>query len=360
METTNLLTLQIHKLTQDQYDRAVESGRIDENALYLTPEEVIQSNYEQNNSLEADYIKNRPFYSLDNILEWNGAPEGLDIIDGNDSGFWVKVSNNILTYEDFINGGSVTKSNSENAIITTTEFNQSDLIISDDKILGDGFYIDTNGIYFFLGYNENHTSSLTIKTIKQLDKKYVPNIDWGTKVDNRPFDTMDTLKKMMVDFMYPVGHILMTTNSANPSTYLEGTTWEEWGSGRVPVGVNTNDESFKNVEQEGGEKTHTLTTDEMAKHKHSIPSLSGTTSETGAHTHVSFKFTRDGLATGSDAPRLYGYGASNGDDPSVTSSDGKHSHTVTTDTSSSENSGSGKAHNNLQPYITCYMWKRTK
>jgi hypothetical protein len=37
--TDNLSTLRIHKLTQEQYDRELESGNIDENALYLTPDE---------------------------------------------------------------------------------------------------------------------------------------------------------------------------------------------------------------------------------------------------------------------------------------------------------------------------------
>lgn len=46
MKTTNLSTLTIHKLTQAQYDREVANGTIDENALYLTPdEEVDLSNY---------------------------------------------------------------------------------------------------------------------------------------------------------------------------------------------------------------------------------------------------------------------------------------------------------------------------
>jgi hypothetical protein len=41
MITENLSTLKIHKLTQAQYDRELEAGRIDENALYLTPDEEI-------------------------------------------------------------------------------------------------------------------------------------------------------------------------------------------------------------------------------------------------------------------------------------------------------------------------------
>ena len=49
MTTTNLSTLKIHKLTQAQYDREVENGTIDENALYLTPDEEIDlSGYMKN------------------------------------------------------------------------------------------------------------------------------------------------------------------------------------------------------------------------------------------------------------------------------------------------------------------------
>ena len=37
MITENLSTLKIHKLTQEQYDRELAAGRIDETAIYLTP-----------------------------------------------------------------------------------------------------------------------------------------------------------------------------------------------------------------------------------------------------------------------------------------------------------------------------------
>lgn len=43
MFTENLSTLKINKLTQEQYDRELNAGNIDENALYLTPEEEITS-----------------------------------------------------------------------------------------------------------------------------------------------------------------------------------------------------------------------------------------------------------------------------------------------------------------------------
>lgn len=38
MFTENVSTLQIHKLTQEQYNREFENGNLDETALYLTPE----------------------------------------------------------------------------------------------------------------------------------------------------------------------------------------------------------------------------------------------------------------------------------------------------------------------------------
>ena len=46
MITENLSALKIHKLSQEQYDREVESNNIDETALYLTPyEEIDLSEY---------------------------------------------------------------------------------------------------------------------------------------------------------------------------------------------------------------------------------------------------------------------------------------------------------------------------
>ena len=38
MITTNLSTLKIHKLSQEQYNRELAAGRLDENAIYLTPD----------------------------------------------------------------------------------------------------------------------------------------------------------------------------------------------------------------------------------------------------------------------------------------------------------------------------------
>ena len=38
MKTENISTLKINKLTQIQYDREIENGNVEENALYLIPE----------------------------------------------------------------------------------------------------------------------------------------------------------------------------------------------------------------------------------------------------------------------------------------------------------------------------------
>lgn len=56
MKTENLSTLKIHKLTQEQYQRELEAGRIDETALYLTPDEDSDlSQYATTEQVEATY-----------------------------------------------------------------------------------------------------------------------------------------------------------------------------------------------------------------------------------------------------------------------------------------------------------------
>ena len=128
-----------------------------------------------------------------------------------------------------------------------------------------------------------------------------------------------------IDFVYPVGSIYFSINSTNPSKWFGGT-WVAWGTGRVPVGVNTSDSSFNTVEKTGGAKTHTLTVDQIPAHNHAIYSQGG------------------GVVTGRGWVAV--------------AIDGKDTSQVLGD--ACFNTGGGQAHNNLQPYITCYMWKRTK
>lgn len=155
------------------------------------------------------------------------------------------------------------------------------------------------------------------------------------------------LKTLLADIIYPVGAIYMTTNSANPSTIFPNTTWVAWGSGKVPVGVDTNDTSFNTVEKTGGEKTHTLTENEMPAHKHT-----GSGYETIGK---SFGTISEGDVTGG----TYTADFTLTDVATVTSySDGKYDLTSTVKVPHGIKKGGDTAHNNLQPYITCYMFKR--
>lgn len=141
--------------------------------------------------------------------------------------------------------------------------------------------------------------------------------DDKTKVD------LESYVKQLILSSHPVGSIHISTNDVNPSNYLGGT-WVAWGSGRVPVGVDANDTNFNTVEKTGGEKTHTLTVDEIPSHHHKQKGLKG-------------EVAIDVPNTGGSA---YGFS-------SVQSAP------------NTDDTGGGNAHNNLQPYITCYMWKRT-
>lgn len=52
--------------------------------------------------------------------------------------------------------------------------------------------------------------------------------------------------------MHPVGSIYMTTVETNPSEIFGFGTWELWGAGRVPVGVDTTQSEFNTIEKTGG------------------------------------------------------------------------------------------------------------
>ena len=160
-----------------------------------------------------------------------------------------------------------------------------------------------------------------------------PSINSVELNGNKTLADLGLISQAMVEAMilssHPIGSILMSAVNTNPSTYLGGT-WVAWGSGRVPVGVDTSQTEFDTVEETGGEKTHTLTVSEMPDHNHPFSEdleYLGFTNDTrivqGGDTYLDVLRSNGHFGTAT-------WGAG-GDQP----------------------------HNNLQPYITCYMWKRT-
>lgn len=155
----------------------------------------------------------------------------------------------------------------------------------------------------------------------------------------------------VIDTLYPVGALYTSTVSTNPGTLLGRGTWAAFGAGRVMVGVDANDADFDTAEKTGGEKTHTLTVPEMPSHTHIQDAHNHTQN---AHSHVQ---SVNSASTGG----LSGYTADTSTNTSVSSGYSTAAATATNNaaTATNQNAGGGGAHNNVQPYIAVYMWKRT-
>ena len=107
--------------------------------------------------------------------------------------------------------------------------------------------------------------------------------------------------------------------------------------GKVAVGLDTSQTEFNSLGKTGGATTHTLSISEMPSHTHT-----GTTSSNGSHTHggINYSTSNDGSTNG-NVRRDYGANYNQ-----ISFYAGDHTHTFTTDST-----GSGSAHNNLQPYV---------
>ena len=115
---------------------------------------------------------------------------------------------------------------------------------------------------------------------------------------------------------WPIGSIYISVVNTNPSQWFGGV-WESFGSGRVLVGVDTSQTEFNTVMKTGGSKY-------LQKHTHSTATVYP----------FSFGGMRTAVANSSAADRT-----------------GTAYDVV-------DSAGQGNAQN-LQPYITVYMWRRT-
>ena len=140
---------------------------------------------------------------------------------------------------------------------------------------------------------------------------------------------------------HPVGSLFETTVSTNPGT-LYGGTWAAWGGGRVPVGVNTADSDFNTVEKTGGKKT------ERHEFKVGYKGYFGSTVGSDDNMIQAYKYSTSSYGT-------YAYEGSTQAGVNA----GIQASTNTRDVAQASSTGDTSETSIVQPYITCYIWKRT-
>ena len=146
----------------------------------------------------------------------------------------------------------------------------------------------------------------------------------------------------IINTIYPIGSVYLsvTEDTAAKVEAKFGGTWEAFGAGKTLVGVNTADTDFNTVEKTGGEKKHQLLPKEMPDRV--IGQMRNSTGAAKAFNGLNAAWANqtcqnlascgtslaDGYAAGFG---VFGYNPEQANQP----------------------------HNNLQPYITVYMYKRT-
>lgn len=179
--------------------------------------------------------------------------------------------------------------------------------------LGDVFGPESSAAGNLVAFND-----ASGKVIKDSGKQAA---DFVLKSDFVMADIVSAVKRAI----YRVGDIIVTTVSTNPAADYGGT-WIAWGSGRIPIGVDSGDSDFDEPEKTGGEKAHQLTAAQLPKNAYGLHLASD--ANTGARQTNKVCIGRDGTTLWDAGGAIYS-GAN--DDP----------------------------HNNMPPYIAVYMWKKT-
>lgn len=144
-----------------------------------------------------------------------------------------------------------------------------------------------------------------------------------------PADALLT-KSSIVNLIYPVGSIYISTSSTNPGNIFGGK-WQAYGQGRTLIGAGTGNDGSTSMSftsgSTGGKYKHTLTVNEIPSHNHKNFFVNGTT--IGWIDAVFQNGSLGGVRPNRTADITTGY------------------------------SGGGQPHENVQPYIAVYFWVRT-
>lgn len=198
--------------------------------------------------------------------------------------------------------------------------------------------------------------TMTKELAKKADKATVENALMGKaekanvytkqKVD----DLLDKRMKAMIDILYPVGIVITTAtdNTPKPGEAYGLAQWEQVGEGRSLIGAGTGtDQNGKSmtfsIGQQGGEYEHKLTISEMPTHDHD-ECINGNGQDGWNNSYGEMISLPEN-----------GSGTQNGYSANVNGMWHGSGNQVKTKTT-----GGNYAHNNMQPYLVAYFWKRIK
>lgn len=279
---------------------------LDRNVPYSVPINQSKANFRNN---FAEILK-----TLQGIIENDFVITGFDI--ASSSGLDITINPG----EAIISGYRVEKDTQTTLTMSddaTSYIYYQITIDANDVVTSQGFVVNTTGVQPSNSVPIAEVVTATGAVSSQSDKRQM-----GFKVNSA--DNADTVDgKHYLDILqavYPVGSIYINASvSTDPATLLGFGTWEQFGQGRVLVGQDSTQPEFDTLGETGGEKTHTLTIDEMPAHTHGYFNH-----ENGSCNY----YMEQNYSAGTETNQ-------------------------TTDPT-----GGGLPHNNLQPYIVVYMWKR--
>lgn len=221
-------------------------------------------------------------------------------------------------------------------------------------ILGMRFYVDASGKDLhepFVKKDVGENGTITENSIREgATESYISM--YRVKINGLSIESVEPLFSIVnpiaellrqaVLAAHPIDTIYVSVSPVNPSKYFGGT-WIQWGKGRVPVGVDASQTDFNTVEKTGGQKTADL------QHSHTV----------NDHKHISpfgyddncyYSARQYGSVVVGANPGYYLNGGNGGKTGQVR---------LNYTSSSSPGTDSKLSKQSLlQPYITCYMWKR--
>lgn len=140
--------------------------------------------------------------------------------------------------------------------------------------------------------------------------------------------------KALIDRIYPVGSIYISTSSTFNPQNVWGGTWKKTADGRCLIGAN---DTYP-LGSTGGEAYHYLSGNEMPPHGHTAGKV------------YNYKLSNYGLKA--DAWNKEGNQVLYIDQTSASSS-------TSSNILHTNAEGGGASHNNMQPYLAVYIWERT-